>query len=513
MLICTCFATTGESAVKARETLQKLIEKKPSLVEIVETSDFNIFKSKEKDSDKTALQRILIAKPEFSEEINKIMASVDEDDASKDSEVDEETESFLNMHNVSTVRQTIKDQSLFNQHFIDIAQNVQSESVSYSEQENILFNPKFVEFLLEYFMPYCGIWAGFVFQEIQTKKQEEFTRITNGLIEKFWQYRKNKFKVIQQPANYVVNTLNSTKGQATVFVENLEKGSVSSDSESDSGEHEDSNDEEKNVYAHKDCWDKKPQSKTALKRKKKTNVGYYQLPKTIKRFKASDDGVALASASATATTNVAPASKESIGDDSTVATNANQIVHTIDDIEIKSKDFDSLNGENLLTDTIILAYMKTFISSNNVYLFSSNVAAQIVEIGKTLSAIRKNLNVYKYAAGPVHIPGIKHWCLLFVSLETNDVTYIDPYQASDTKCEQVRLNWTKFCKTRSGLKEKEWRVSPYSFSHKKQTDEFSCGVFVCYFFEKLIKADYNYMQNYFDVADYRTIIRKQILSN
>ena len=272
MLICTCFATTGKTATKARETLQKLIEKKLYLTE------------KEKYSDKT--------KSNFSEEQIKIMTSLDEYDSSKDVDVHDVTESFLDVHNVPTVRQSIRNQSLFNQHFIDIAENVLSESVSHNEQENLLFNPKFVEFLLEYFMPYCGIWAGFVFQEIQTKKQEEFARITNGLTKDFWQYRKNKFKVAQQTATFVISTLIQTKGQATAFVDNLEK---------DSAEEEETKAELEDIYAHKYCWDIKTQSNAALEIKQKTNIG--QLPKTIKRFKTSDDNDVMVFTSATTSSN------------------------------------------------------------------------------------------------------------------------------------------------------------------------------------------------------------------
>ena len=46
-------------------------------------------------------------------------------------------------------------------------------------------------------------------------------------------------------------------------------------------------------------------------------------------------------------------------------------------------------------------------------------------------------------AGPVLLElgsGVKHWTLLFVSLLDQTVTYIDPFGANRSKCEDVRLN-------------------------------------------------------------------------
>ena len=69
--------------------------------------------------------------------------------------------------------------------------------------------------------------------------------------------------------------------------------------------------------------------------------------------------------------------------------------------------------------------------------------------------------------------------LLFVSLLDQTITYIDPFGANRSKCEDVRLNWKKFCSTRNVLKEKTWTISPDSYIHSKQNDSFSCGVFIC----------------------------------
>jgi len=150
---------------------------------------------------------------------------------------------------------------LFNQHFIDVAKSL------------VCVHP-FILFLLEYFMPYCGIWAGFVFQESQSKKLDPFTRITNGIIERFWLFRKNRFKTKVHPALYVSQTLAAAIGQAKTFVEKLKKIEVDlSNSESD--------DDVNDIYSHKDTWNRRAESKNVILLKRKKNEGFYQKNKVI----------------------------------------------------------------------------------------------------------------------------------------------------------------------------------------------------------------------------------------
>ena len=56
-------------------------------------------------------------------------------------------------------------------------------------------------------MPYSGIRASFCLKGLGIK------RLSNGIIEKVWQTKKNK-NPAQFPANYISNTLKSTRGQA-----------------------------------------------------------------------------------------------------------------------------------------------------------------------------------------------------------------------------------------------------------------------------------------------------------
>ena len=81
------------------------------------------------------------------------------------------------------------------------------------------------------------------------------------------------------------------------------------------------------------------------------------------------------------------------------------------------------------------------------------------------------------------------------------------------KCQQqdVLDKWKLFVKNRAILKDKNWKLSNHWLTHCTQDDSRSCGVFVCYFFEKIINAEFKYLTNYFEVSDYRAYIREKIL--
>ena len=89
-------------------------------------------------------------------------------------------------------------------------------------------------------------------------------------------------------------------------------------------------------------------------------------------------------------------------------------------------------------------------------------------------------------------------------MKTNEVIFIvDPFQAPDKQSRQFLENWNKFGKTRTALKDKKWLVSEASYGHVKQTDAFSCGVFVCYIFEQLVNKTHEKLKERFNLNDYR----------
>ena len=149
------------------------------------------------------------------------------------------------------------------------------------------------------------------------------------------------------------------------------------------------------------------------------------------------------------------------------------------------------------------------ISSTKCYIFSSALASKIAN-GNLDSIVRKNLSTYDYIAGPVirKLCSSNHWCLLFVSVKTMEVVYIDPLLADLDKLDSVLSNWNKFCKNRLGLKDKRWKS--LQVSHLIQTDGFNCGVYVCHFYNLLIKQQMFSLSSAFEINGYRNIITSTI---
>ena len=149
------------------------------------------------------------------------------------------------------------------------------------------------------------------------------------------------------------------------------------------------------------------------------------------------------------------------------------------------------------------------VSSSKCYIFSSSLATKIAD-GTLDSIVRKNLSNYDYIAGPVirKMGTYNHWCLLFVSVKSAEVIYIDPLLADIDKQDQVLANWNKFCKNRIGLKEKKWHKR--EVKNLIQTDGYNCGVYVCHFYNLLAKHKLFSLNLHIDINEYREIIVSNI---
>ena len=188
-----------------------------------------------------------------------------------------------------------------------------------------------------------------------------------------------------------------------------------------------------------------------------------------------------------------------------------EILSKISDIELLESDFKTIEGNNRLNDSVILAFMKSFKKDKNVFVLPTTLTHQIVTTGKLERIMRKNLSHFDYIAGPLFISSQEHWCLLFVSVITSEITYINPLGTTKTDCKNILDNWKLFVKSRVGLKDKDWKITRYSQDHSLQQDNFSCGVFICYFYDKLINREFQYLRNFFDLSDYRIKIREKLL--
>ena len=88
---------------------------------------------------------------------------------------------------------SIKKNSPFTKHFEEIHERVRSiisETESFDCEANDYCNPQFVVLLLENFLPYSFIWAGYVFKCLNNA---DVTRMSNGCIEVLFGYRKKVF--------------------------------------------------------------------------------------------------------------------------------------------------------------------------------------------------------------------------------------------------------------------------------------------------------------------------------
>ena len=181
-------------------------------------------------------------------------------------------------------------------------------------------------------------------------------------------------------------------------------------------------------------------------------------------------------------------------------------------LQILRKDLASLDGEEWLTDTIIEAFLTSFVDKEKLYVLSSIQASAIAEKGVTLTAIRKDLSTFDFIAGPVHI-NKNHWALIFVAMKTQTVLYIDSRGENSTTRNKVLSNWITFCKKRDVMNKTKWIAGSYDHLVQVTTDNSNCGVFVCYFFNQLMQQNMAMLNNPFDIHYYRATIKSVIEFN
>jgi Ulp1 family protease len=75
----------------------------------------------------------------------------------------------------------------------------------------------------------------------------------------------------------------------------------------------------------------------------------------------------------------------------------------------------------------------------------------------------------------------------------------------------MMVNWKNFIKNRTALKNLQpWSI--LNLNHSIQTDGFNCGVFICFFLEKIMKNE-SLVLNNMSIDEYRHVIRNKIISN
>ena len=75
---------------------------------------------------------------------------------------------------------------------------------------------------------------------------------------------------------------------------------------------------------------------------------------------------------------------------------------------------------------------------------------------------------------------------MLVAIKTQQITYIDPLGASEIDKNRVHNNWRIFSSQRS-MKNFRWIV--FDPNHLLQTNDYTCGVYVCYFYKKYMEQN------------------------
>ena len=181
-----------------------------------------------------------------------------DDDNSYTQNNENENESYDD--NVETENEnTIKAGSPFTTHckliYEQVKEAIKNEDTDIAEQNNMRCE-KFVQFLLNRFLPYSFIWAGFVFKCLPNN----ITRLTNGTIENFFRERKSVIKRARRPANNINQVVKIVIGKTLKILDYTE-----SESESETDEDNENKDEQSKVEA-RDIW---ARGRMAKKRKSK----------------------------------------------------------------------------------------------------------------------------------------------------------------------------------------------------------------------------------------------------
>ena len=171
--MCVTFLSSGNDVecLKARSTLQLLIEERPdNTVEINKIIKL-IYRSQD-------------------------MKSSDKLEADDDSDAEDIDENFIiQSSDILENKKTLRDSSPFTAHFKEISNSFVDSSRN--SDTNPLYNIAYIDFLLLNFMPYTGIWCSIGLRDTT------LSRLSNGIIEKLWQYKKGKNNYSQYPANYI----------------------------------------------------------------------------------------------------------------------------------------------------------------------------------------------------------------------------------------------------------------------------------------------------------------------
>ena len=115
---------------------------------------------------------------------------------------------------------TIKEKSPFTEHFRNIYSKIQNDINNKidTDEQNIYYYPKFIDCLVESYLPYCFIWSGFVLRDLNNENIR--TRYTNSALESEIGSRKamGSYHLNLLPAQYASHSYKLVQGQCIEFL-------------------------------------------------------------------------------------------------------------------------------------------------------------------------------------------------------------------------------------------------------------------------------------------------------
>ena len=112
-------------------------------------------------------------------------------------------------------KSTIKEKSPFGRHFRDQLSRIELPEAT-GQSQNRFHCPPLIEFLMDKYMPYSFIWAGFTFQGLK------YSRLTNGAVENFNGYKKGSASASNLlPHVYVQENYRPNRGSCRLFLDSF----------------------------------------------------------------------------------------------------------------------------------------------------------------------------------------------------------------------------------------------------------------------------------------------------
>ncbi|KAG5890893.1 hypothetical protein JTB14_002832 [Gonioctena quinquepunctata] len=111
-------------------------------------------------------------------------------------------------------------------------------------------------------------------------------------------------------------------------------------------------------------------------------------------------------------------------------------------------------------------------------------------------------------------PKLHHFCLAVVDLSNGYFVFLNPTGSTSKETEQYLTKFLKYLEFYNSFSEKsieniEWKTK--LIKHDRQTDGYSCGVFVTYFLENIAKG--NSLMNNVDIKEYRNYLKEILISS